>query len=190
MSICPIDVGAAFDCANLKPGGLEPFMMLYNFEDWKAALVTQTAANEPITDITNAVGLQAYKVEFANNSAILPSNELRTVDGGIDGFDHTVDARLFDISQTSRINIAKIRFQKVVAIFMRLDGTGMVFGGDVGMRLSGWTDNPSDVNGNTLQFIMKTPDNDSPEIYPYTSIDAGDAVTTKALIESLETPGV
>lgn len=187
---CPITQGSAFDCAALGKGGIHPFMMLYNFEDWISATKTLDGTDGYITAITNASTKQAYEVSFANNSNVLPNAALRAVDGGQDGYDHTIDAKLYDLSQASRNNISKVRFQKVVAIIFKNSGIGEVYGQDVGLRLSDFQYNPNDAaSGNNAQFILKTPDSDAPETALPVVIDAGDYASTLALIQGLTTPG-
>lgn len=188
---CPITQGSAFDCTDLKPGGIHPFMMLYNYEDWIAGTLTLDATDGYITGITNASTKQAYEVSFANNSNILPNTALRVVDAGQDGYDHTIDARLYDLTQASRNNISKVRFQKVVAIIYKNEGVGEVYGSDVGLRMSDFQYNPNDpASGNNAQFVLKTPDSDSPETALPLIIDAGTAAATLTLIEGLTTPGI
>ena len=187
---CPITQGSAFDCTALKVGGIHPFMYLYNYEDWIAATLVLDATDGDITGITNASTKQAYLVSFANNSNILPNTALRVVDGGQDGYDHMIDAKLYDLSQASRNNIAKLRFQKVVAIIYKNEGVGELYGADVGLRLSDFQYNPNDpAGGNNAQFVLKTPSADSPETALPLIIDAGTAASTLTLIEGLVTPG-
>lgn len=187
---CPITQGSAFNCAALKVGGIEPFIMLYNFEDWVAATKTLDVTDGYITAISNAVGKQAYEVSCANNSNILPNSALRAVDGGQDGFDDSIDCKLYDLSQASRNNISKVRFQKVVAILFKNEGIGEVYGNKVGLRLSDWQYNANDpAGGNLAQFVLKTPDSDSPEPELPLVIDAGDYDSTLTLIRSLTTVG-
>jgi len=188
---CPITAGSAFDCSNLEVGGIHPFMMAYNFEDWINATKTEDGTDGYITNITNASTKQAYEFSFANNSNVLPNSALRAVDGGQDGFDHQIDAKLYDLTQASRNNAAKMRFQKVVVIIYKNSGIGEVYGGDVGLRFSDFQYNPNDpAMGNMAQFVLKTPDSDSPETALPQVIDAGDAASTLTLIQSLTTPGV
>ena len=187
---CPITQGSAFNCAALGLGGIEPFIYLYNYEEWKACTLTLDGTDGYITGITNDTGDQAYLVTCANNSNILPNAALRIVDGGQDGYDHTIDAKLYDLSQAGRNNISKVRFQKVVAIIFKNSGIGEVYGHNVGLRLSDFQYNANDPNGgNNAQFVLKTPDSDAPETDIPLVIDAGTYATTLALIQGLTTPG-
>jgi hypothetical protein len=188
---CPIVQGSAFDCTALKAGGIHPFMVLYNFEDWVAATKTLDVTDGFITDITNDSGIAGFDVTFADNSNILPNTALRAVEGGQDGFDHMIDAKLYDLTQASRNNIANVRFQKLVAIIYKNEGVGEVYGSDVGLRLSDFQYNPNDpAGGNNAQFVLKTPDGDSPETQLPLVILKTDAATTLTLIEGLSTAGV
>ena len=56
-------------------------------------------------------------------------------------------------------------FAKVVVIVELLEGRSLVYGQDVGMRMSDFQELPGDAaTGGTMQFIVKTPDVDPPEI--------------------------
>lgn len=186
---CLIDQGGTFDCADLKPGGIEPFVMVYNLDDWKAATKTE-GVNGEITAITNASTKQAYEFQGADETNIVPICELRPVEGNADKFDHQITAQMFEQTQQARTNISKMRFAKVVAIVYLNSGIGLVYGGNIGMRLNEIMDNPQDPNmGGSLGFVLRTKDTDPGEPDLPQVIDTGDPTTTKTLIEGLTTPG-
>lgn len=186
---CLIDQGGTFDCTTLKPGGIEPFAMFYNIDDWKAATKT-IGANGEITAITNASTKQAYEFQGADETNIIPSVELRAVEGNADKFDHQLVAAMFEQTQQARDNVSKMRFAKVVAIVYLNSGIGLVYGGEIGMRLNEIIDTPQDPNtGGTISFTVRTKDTDSGEPNLPQVIDAGTPETTKALIQGLTTPG-
>ena len=58
---CLITGGSAFDCADVQPGGIDQFLMLYNLQDWKDSTITLDVTDGFITDIVNATGKQAYE---------------------------------------------------------------------------------------------------------------------------------
>jgi hypothetical protein len=190
MAGCAISSGGAFDCAAKKTGGIAARLLLYNWEDWILNTVTRDV-DGTITDITNAVGKQAFDFSVADSGNLIPNCALRAVDGGQDGFDHQIDTKLFDLTQASRDNAADMRFAKVVAIYEKIDGTARLYGEKIGMRLSDWQENDGDpAFGNILQFILKTPDNDPPESEVPVTIDAGDQASTRTLLDGLTTIGV
>ena len=162
---CKIDRGSAFSCASITQGGIGDFILLINKDDLDNGAITEDAVSHEIEIITLDAGTYAYRFESSKGSAqIIPSSPLRAVTA-IDGFDHTIDIRALDVSQLSRENIAKMRFQKVVAIVPLASGKSLMYGRNVGLRISDFQENPGDGDtGGTIQFILKTPDNDPPEI--------------------------
>ena len=163
---CKIDRGSAFDCASIVQGGIGDVVYLINKEDLDEGSVTiDTGVTEEITAIVLDAGTYAYAFEAPKGSLhVIPGSPLRAVTA-LDGFDHTLDIRATDASQLSRLNIAKMRFQKMVAIVPLASGKSLLYGQNVGMRISDFQDNPGDADtGGTLQFVLKTPDNDPPEI--------------------------
>jgi hypothetical protein len=160
-----IDRGIAFDGAAIVQAGIGNYILLINKEDLDNGAITEDAVSKEIETITLASGTLAYKFESSKGSVqIIPSSPFRAV-SAIDGFDHTIDVRAIDISQLSRENIVKMRFQKVVAIVPLTSGKAMMYGRNVGMRISDYQENPGDADtGGTIQFVLKTPENDPPEI--------------------------
>jgi len=179
-----IDAGSAFNGDAIKQGGIGNYIYLINKEDLDAGTITvDTGATEEITALVLDSGTQGYKFESSKGSAqIIPSAPLRVV-SGIDGYDHTIDVRLPDVTQVTKETIKKMRFQKVVAIVPLVTGQFELYGRNVGMRISDFQYMPGDADtGGTLQFILKCPDNDAPEIDPpHTIADSFD-------ITSLDTP--
>ncbi len=186
---CPIDGGNAFNCAAQTQAGITSRLLLYNWDDWKAATLT-IDVDGTITGIVNGSTLQAWDFSVSEEGNLIPLAALRIVDGGADGYDHSIDSRGFDVSQAGAAQISKMRFQKMVAIIERVDGTAKVYGENVGMRLSDLQFNEGSTDtGGVIQFILKTPDGGSPEISLPTVIDAGTPATTVALLDGLTTPG-
>jgi hypothetical protein len=165
MTNTKIDRGSAFDGAAIIQGGIGNYLLLINKEDLDLGAITEGAVTKEINTITLDTATYAYKFESSKGSAqIIASAPLRVVTA-IDGFDHTLDVRALDVSELSKRNIVKMRFQKVVAIVPTADGKALMYGRNVGMRISEFQENPGDSDtGGTLQFILKTPENDPPEI--------------------------
>lgn len=160
-----IDRGSAFDATAINQGGIKNYVYLINWEDFhEAQTLTIDGTSKEITAITLAEGTKGYKFESSSGSTqIMPSNPFRGVTA-INGFDHTVDVRILDNSQLSRLNIEKLRFQKVVAIVPLLNGKFKLYGRNVGMRIVDLQEMEGDADtGGTLNFVLKTPDNDPPE---------------------------
>lgn len=190
---CKLDAGVAFDCDALQQGGIQNYLYILNYSEWKTATITRdTGATEEITAITlTESGAAAYKITTPKSMNIVATSVLRAIDG-VDGFNDQVDVRINSIEQLVRENLARIRFNKVVIIVPLLDGRALIYGGKadatpeavgVGMRLSDWQDNQGDAGvGGTLQFIAKTPDNDPPEVYP------AQVIASTVDLEALLTP--
>ena len=162
-----IDRGVSFDGDAIVQGGIGDYILLINHEDFKNGAVTFDAVSKEIETITLDAGTYAYKIESSKGSAqIIPTSPLRAV-SAIDGFDHGVDMRVLDMTQLSINNAKKLRFQKVVAIVPLVSGKAMLYGRNVGMRMSDFQMMPGDADtGGTFQVVIKTPDNDPPEIDP------------------------
>ena len=160
--------GSAFDGDAIKQGGIGNYFYLINKEDWdnNQVLTFDPTSNE-ITAITLASGTQGYKFESSKGSAqIIPSAPFRAV-SAIDGFDHQIDARIVEAEQVALDDIKRMRFQKVVAIIPLTDGRFQLLGRRVGMRISDFQINPGDADtGGSFQVVIRTPENDPPEIDP------------------------
>ena len=163
-----IDRGVAFDGDAIVQGGTGNYMYLINKEDFDDnQTLTFDETTDEITALVLATGTMGYKFESSKGSIqLIPSAPLRPVTA-IDGFDHTIDTRILDASQLSMNNAKKLRFQKVVAIVPLTSGKFMLFGRNVGIRMSDWQMMPGDADtGGTFQVVLKTPENDPPEIDP------------------------
>lgn len=189
---CKVNKLVAFDCEDVRQGGVDTFVIILNYSEWKNATVTVDGATGEITDISlTTQGDAGFKWSVPKSSNLLPTSALRAVDAA-DGYDHSIDMRLQTIEQLDVENIAKIRFNKVVIIAKQLDGRALLVGAHadatpspsgVGMRLSEDDANISDPStGGSVHFIAKTPDNDPPEMKKPTLI------ATSFDIESLLTP--
>lgn len=187
---CSIDGNNAFDCAAQTQAGITSRLLLYNWEDWKAGVITEDV-DGTITDIVNASTLQAWDFSVSDEGNIVALSSKVAVDGGADGFSHSIDSRAFDVSQAGAKQISKMQFQKMVAIIERVDGTAKVYGRGIGLRLSDFQFNEGSTDtGGVIQYILSTPETGNPEIDIPTVIDAGDPALTVALLDTLTTPGV
>jgi hypothetical protein len=177
-----IDRGVSFDGAAIVQGGIGNFVIVINHEDLTGGVITEDAISKEIETITLANGTLGYKFESSKGSAqIIPSSPLRAV-SAIDGFDHSVDIRIIDMTQLAVINATRTRFQKVAVIVPMVSGKAMLYGRRVGMRMSDFQMMPGDADtGGSFQVVIKTPENDPPEI------DAPHLIESTFDIESLLT---
>ena len=162
-----IDRGVAFDGAAIQQGGIGNYAILINKDDFDSGALTVDAVSKEIETITLANGTLGYKVESSKGSTqIIPTSILRAVTA-IDGFDHSLDILVLDASQLSRDNIKKMRFQKLIAIVPLATGKALLYGRNVGLRMSAFDDKPGDADtGGTIKIVLNTPSNDPPEIDP------------------------
>lgn len=160
-----IDRGVAFDGAAIVQGGIGNFVIVINHDDLTGGVITEDGVSGEIETITLANGTLGYKFESSKGSAqIIPSSPFRAV-SAIDGFDHTVDIRIVDMTQLTIENAARTRFQKVAVIVPLVSGKALLYGRNVGMRMSDFQMMPGDADtGGSFQVVIKTPDNDPPEI--------------------------
>ena len=175
-----IDRGSAFDGSAIVQGGIKGYCYLINKDDWDdAQTLTYDATSNEIDALVLKAGTQGYKFESPKGSVqIIPSAPYRGV-SAIDGFDHTIDLRVLDSTQLGLDNAKKLRFQKVVAIVPLIDGRWQVYGMNVGLRMSDFQINPGDADtGGSFQVVLKTPDNDPPEINPPHYIESDFDITS------------
>ncbi|KKU30853.1 MAG: hypothetical protein UX45_C0033G0002 [Candidatus Uhrbacteria bacterium GW2011_GWF2_46_218] len=162
-----IDRGVAFDGDAIVQGGIGNYALLINKDDLDAGAITEDAVSKEIETITLDTGTYAYKFESSKGSAqIIPSSPFRGV-SAIDGFDHSLDMRIVDATQLSVNTAKKLRFQKVVVLVPLVNGKSMMYGRRVGLRMSDFQMMPGDADtGGSFQIVIKTPENDPPEIDP------------------------
>lgn len=164
---CPIDKAIAFDCAALPQGGVEAQVIQINFDDYRQAKIDggiTVDANGEITGIVLPTGKQGYKWTFPKGSNLLVASPLRQVDG-IDGYDHSVTARLATIEALDLAEVSKMRFNKVVSIVTLSEGRSQIYGGNVGLRLSQYDAQAADAGtGGTVNFTAMTDAREAAEI--------------------------
>lgn len=176
--------GYTFDGDAIVQGGIKNYFYAINWEDFdENQTLTFDGTTNEITALVLASGTQGYRFDSSKGSAqLIPSSPFRAV-SAIDGFDHTLDGRIVESTQLGMDNIKKIRFQKVVIIVPLIDGRFLLLGRNVGMRISDLQMNPGDADtGGSYQVVIKTPENDPPEISPPHYIASSFDIT------SLDTP--
>lgn len=187
---CIIELGSPFDCTVIKAGGIQKEVMLYNLADYKASTITQVDDDSPITDVVNALGKQAYSVQAADETGIVPDCVLRPIEGNVDKFTHSMKMPIFASDQASRNNFSKLRGAPVVAVIMRNDGTGLVYGAGGGMYLTEWIDQPqSPETGSIIWLTVATKETQAGEPYQPVVLDAGTPAATQAIFDAMITPG-
>lgn len=164
----PIDKAIAFDRAALPQGGVEAQVIQINFDDYRQAKLDGGVIVDPvsgaITSITLPTGAQGYKWTFPKGSNLIVASPLRQVDG-IDGYDHSVTARLATISAIDLAEVSKMRFNKVVTIVTLSEGRSQVYGGNVGLRLSQYDAQAADAGtGGTVNYTAQTDTREAAEI--------------------------
>ena len=191
---CLIGNESLFNCADKPIGGVNNFAMLYNYTQWRdmvdAGLVLFDA-DGVVVDIINAVGIQAYRFDQPDETAMALGSPDRLVDGGIDGFDHAFNMSILNTKQAQKNLLPALSFEKAVAVVYKKNGTGEVYGGEQGLKPTANTYNPNDPSlGSVIPVQMTTSPRTPAENLPPADVFKTDASTTKALILSLNTPGV
>ena len=190
---CLIDAGSLLDCDNLPVGGVNDYVLLYNYSEWRAMEEAGNITRDVdgvITGITNSSGVQAFQFDVPDSTALVLGYPVRLVDGGVDGFDHTVNFSILDTKQPQKEQMENMRFENVVAIVLKKNGYGEVYGDSQGLELQNNTANPNDAAlGAVIPIELLTSPRTAPEPKAPVDIFITDAATTRALIEGLTTPG-
>lgn len=181
-------------CGEKILGGVNNFTINYSYPVWRnmvdAGNVTY-AADGSISNIVNLVGERGYRLDQPDETALVLGSPDRLVDGGLDGFDHSVNLSILKTKQSQKNMLKVMSFQKIVVIVWRKNGTGEVYGSDQGLKPTANTYNPNDPSLGTVIPVQLTTSPRTPaESEPPADIFNTDAATTKALIEGLVTPGV
>lgn len=195
MANCVISTESLFDCANPPIGGVQNFVMLYNYTEWRAMVDSGTNvtrdADGTISGITNAVGIQAFRFDIPDETALVLGSPNREVDGGIDGFDHTCNMSVLDTKQAKKNAVRAMTFEKVVAVVYRKNGTGEVYGDEQGLKPTTNTYNPNDPSvGSVIPIQLATSTRTAAENKMPADVFDTDISTTKALVEGLNVVGV
>lgn len=191
---CIINSGSVFDCENKPIGGVQNFAMLYNYTQWRdmvdSGLVTFDAEGR-VVDIVNSVGVQAFRFDMPDETAMALGSPDRLVDGGIDGYDHSFNMSILNTKQAQKNILPALSFEKAVAVVYKKNGTGEVYGGEQGLKPTANTYNPNDPSlGSVIPVQLTTSPRTPAENLPPADVFKTDAATTKALILGLNIAGV
>lgn len=166
MANCKISRGSAFDCDAVVQAGIGDYMYLINKDDFdNYQTLTEDGTTHNITALVLASGTQGYKFEAPKGSLQILATSTARQQTANDGHDHSITVYALDVTQLSRENIDKLKYNKVVAIVPLKDGNFLLYGRYVGLRIDGEiTETPGDADvGGTIMFTVKTPANDPPE---------------------------
>lgn len=191
---CLINNESLFDCANKPIGGVQNFAMLYNYTEWRdmveAGLVVFDT-DGTIIDIVNLAGVQAFRFDQPDETAMALGSPDRLVDGGIDGYDHSFNMSILNTKQNQKNLLVALSLEKAVAVVYKKNGTGEVYGGEQGLKPTTNTYNPNDPSiGSVIPVQMTTSPRTPAENFPPADVFKTDTPTTKALILGLNIPGV
>lgn len=192
---CVISIESLSTCPDKPKGGANNFVMFYNYLEWRAMVdsgvnVTRIA-NGTIDDIVNASGVQAWRFDIPNEAALILGYPNRLVDGGIDGYDHQVNMSILGTTQDQKNVLLAMAGDGVVAVIYKKNGTGEVYGDEQGLQLQTNTANINDPSiGAVIPVQLATSPRVAPETRPPVDVFKTDIPTTKALIETLNVPGV
>ena len=192
---CIINTQSLDSCPDKKIGGASNFVMFYNYLDWRAMVdsgvdVTRIA-NGTIDTITNALDVQAWRFDVPDETALILGYPNRKVDGGIDGYDHTVNMSILGTKQDQKNVLLAMDSGGVVAVIYKKNGTGEVYGDEQGLKSQTNTANVNDPSvGAVIPVQLATSPRVAPETRPPVDVFDTDIPTTKALIEGLNVVGV
>lgn len=190
---CLISQGSLLTCEDPPIGGVQNFVMLYNYTEWRSMVdggyVTRDS-DGTISDIVNASGVQAYRFDVPDETALVLGSPDRLVDGGLDGYDHTLNMSIMRTKQAQKNIVKAMSFEKVVAVVYKKNGTGEVYGDEQGLKSTTNTYNPNDPStGSVIPVQLATSTRTAPENNMPRDVFKTDIPTTKALIEDLEIVG-
>lgn len=191
---CLINQGSLLTCDDPPIGGVQNFVMLYNYTEWRAMVDGGLVIRDndgTISNITNAAGIQAYRFDVPDETALVLGSPDRLVDGGMDGYDHQLNMSIINTKQAQKNILKAMSFEKVVAVVYKKNGTGEVYGDEQGLKSTTNTYNPnSPTTGSVIPVQLATSTRTAPENKLPCDIFKTDIATTKALILGLEIPGV
>ena len=190
---CAIDQNFLFVCATPPVAGVYDYILLYNYDEFRTmidnGLVTY-AVDGSIDSIANSVGVQAFRYDVPDATALIPTYPNRKVAGGINGFDHLLNFSIIGNEQAQKNAVNAMNLSRVVALYMCKNGNGEILGIDQGLDMVGNTANINDKDLGSVIPVQLATGETSAERKPPLSIFDTDAATTKALIDGLTTVGV
>ncbi len=191
---CLINTGSLLNLSDPPIGGVQNFVMLYNYTQWRSMVEAGLVIRETdgtISDITNTTGIQAFRFDAPDETALILGSPDRLVDGGMDGYDHTMNFSIINTKQTQKNVLKAMAFEKVVAVVYKKNGTGEVYGDEQGLKATTNTYNPNDPSvGSVIPVQLATSTRTAAENRMPCDVYKIDIATTKALILGLEIPGV
>lgn len=191
---CVINQESLSTCPDKPKGGASNFVMFYNYPEWRQMVddgvsVTRIA-NGTIDDIVNALDIRAWRFDVPDETALLLGYPDRKVDGGVDGYDHTVNMSILGTKQDQKNVLLAMAGDGVVAVIYKKNGTGEVYGDEQGLRSQTNTANVNDpAIGAVIPVQLATSPRTAPETRPPADIFKTDIATTKALVEGLNIIG-
>lgn len=190
---CVLDKEFLSTCPEKPKGGVYKYVQFYNYLQWRAmddaGLITR-AVDGSISGITNAVGVQAFRFDITDETALVLGYPDRKVDGGIDGYDHQVNMSIIGTKQDQKNTLLAMADEGVVAVVMKKNGTGEVYGDEQGLKTQTNTANHNAADiGAVIPIQLATSPRVAPETRPPADVFDTDIATTKALIEGLNVVG-
>lgn len=190
---CVINTESLNTCPEKAIGGASNFVMFYNYPEWRdmveAGNVTYDA-DGTISDIVNSTGVQAWRFDVPDETALVLGYPNRKVDGGIDGYDHTVNMSILGTKQDQKNVLLAMDNDGVVAVIYKKNGTGEVYGDEQGLKSQTNTANVNDPSvGAVIPVQLATSPRVAPETRPPRDVFKTDIATTKALVEDLNIVG-
>ncbi len=191
---CLLNAESLLTCDNPPIAGVQNFVMLYNYTEWRQMVDTGVNvtrdADGTINDIVNLAGIQAFRFDVPDETALVLGSPDRLVDGGIDGYDHTLNMSIINTKQTQKNLVKAMSFEKVVAVVYKKNGTGEVYGDEQGLKSTTNTYNPNDPSvGGVIPVQLATSTRTPAENKMPCDVFKTDIPTTKALIEDLNIVG-
>lgn len=172
-------------CVN-STAGIEPMIILINFDDWKNAETKEIDGNV-LSGLTLKTGAYGYRYESNKNSF---EKDCTLAKGTYqNSFDHKVVCRVFSRTQEIKDELIKLSRTKVVAIVKNLDVNNVetkyeLMGADNGLEMSELTSPSTDADGVIYSFTLASGDNAKETSLPLT-VNAGEEATTDALVDAL-----
>lgn len=180
-------------CPERPKGGVFKYVQFYNYLEWRAmedAGAITRDADGTITDIVNPLGVQAYRMDITDETALVLGYPDRKVDGGVDGYDHQVNMSILGTKQDQKNTLLAMADEGVVAVVMKKNGTGEAYGDEQGLKSQTNTANHNAADiGAVIPVQLATSPRVAPETRPPLDVFKTDIATTKTLVQGLNTVG-
>lgn len=190
---CVINVESLNTCPEKPKGGASNFVMFYNYPEWRDMVDGGNVtfdSDGTISDIVNDTGVQAWRFDVPDETALTLGYPNRKVDGGVDGYDHQVNMSILGTKQDQKNVLLAMDNDGVVAVIYKKNGTGEVYGNEQGLKSQTNTANVNDPSvGAVIPVQLATSPRVAPETRPPADVFKTDTATTKALVEDLNIVG-